>query len=154
MFLAAVAHYFSFSHKPFIDLMIDNSNCCASFMSMWDISDVRDDVLEHVRVVGKIFILLDAIVNCSCGTWQNVLSTLFYFSTNTRFMYCMMSRIEFQGVSVIRKECSCSIYSEKNKEQKHLDQMNKHNNELEKKNNFWLIKWSGIITWNWSELIT
>lgn len=53
MFLAAVAHYFSFSHKPFIDLMIDNSNCCASFMSMWDISDVRDDVLEHVRVVGN-----------------------------------------------------------------------------------------------------
>ncbi|CAI9732327.1 Hypothetical predicted protein [Octopus vulgaris] len=52
MFLAAVAHYFSFSHKPFIDMTVDHANCCTSFMSMWDISDVRDDIIEHVRVVG------------------------------------------------------------------------------------------------------
>ncbi|GAB1601728.1 transmembrane protein 184C-like [Argonauta hians] len=52
MFLAAIAHYFSFSHKPFVDMTMDHGNCCTSFMSMWDISDVRDDLLEHVRVVG------------------------------------------------------------------------------------------------------
>ena len=26
-------------------------NCCVSFVSMWDISDVKNDVVEHVKVV-------------------------------------------------------------------------------------------------------
>ncbi|XP_022324788.2 transmembrane protein 184C-like [Crassostrea virginica] len=53
MFLAAIAHYFSFSHKPFISNENENVNCCASFLMMWDVSDMRDDVIEHVRVIGK-----------------------------------------------------------------------------------------------------
>ncbi|XP_046355130.2 transmembrane protein 184C-like [Haliotis rufescens] len=53
MFFAAVAHYFSFSHKPYMDEEADQSNCCSSFLSMWDVRDVRDDVIEHARYVGK-----------------------------------------------------------------------------------------------------
>ena len=52
MFIAAVAHFFAFSHKPFIDRTVDDPNCCRSFLSMWDVSDVKDDVIEHVKVVG------------------------------------------------------------------------------------------------------
>ena len=53
MFFAALAHFFAFSHKPFIDHTVDDQNCCRSFLSMWDVSDVKDDVIEHVKVVGK-----------------------------------------------------------------------------------------------------
>ena len=53
MFIAAVAHFFAFSHKPFIDRTVDDPNCCNSFLSMWDVSDVKDDVIEHVKVVGE-----------------------------------------------------------------------------------------------------
>ncbi|XP_064607932.1 transmembrane protein 184C-like [Liolophura sinensis] len=54
MFLAALAHYFSFSHKPFMETSGGASgDCCSSFLSMWDVSDVRDDVVEHVRYIGK-----------------------------------------------------------------------------------------------------
>ncbi|CAL1530878.1 unnamed protein product [Lymnaea stagnalis] len=52
MFLAAIAHYFSFSHKPFVNLAADQQNCCDSFLSMWDVRDVTGDVLEHARFIG------------------------------------------------------------------------------------------------------
>ena len=53
MFLAAIAHYFSFSHKPYVDTDTAQGDCFQSFMDMWDVSDVRADVVEHVRHVGK-----------------------------------------------------------------------------------------------------
>ncbi|XP_023234329.1 transmembrane protein 184C-like [Centruroides sculpturatus] len=53
MFLAAVAHYFAFSHRPFVDLAAAQAPCCASFLSMWDVSDVTHDVSEHIRHVGN-----------------------------------------------------------------------------------------------------
>ena len=53
MFIAAIAHNYSFSHKPFIDPENRNINWVQSFLSMWDVSDMRDDVIEHVRVIGK-----------------------------------------------------------------------------------------------------
>ncbi|KAL4229930.1 hypothetical protein ACF0H5_010321 [Mactra antiquata] len=53
MFLAAVMHYFAFSHKPFIDPNAEQGNCCQSFLSMWDVSDLKDDVVEHVQVIKK-----------------------------------------------------------------------------------------------------
>lgn len=52
MFLAAIAHYYSFSHKPYVDYAYGYGSCFRSFMSMWDVSDVRDDVVDHVRHVG------------------------------------------------------------------------------------------------------
>lgn len=51
MFLAAIMHYFAFSHKPFIDPGAEQGNCCRSFASMWDVSDLKDDVVEHVKVI-------------------------------------------------------------------------------------------------------
>ncbi|XP_061163938.1 transmembrane protein 184C-like [Saccostrea echinata] len=53
MFLAAIAHYYSFSHKPFISSENENVSCFSSFLSMWDVSDMKDDVIEHVKVISK-----------------------------------------------------------------------------------------------------
>ncbi|KAK7476950.1 hypothetical protein BaRGS_00031809 [Batillaria attramentaria] len=53
MFLAAIAHYYSFSHRPYIDMAADQRNCCESFFSMWDVRDVRDDVMDHARYISK-----------------------------------------------------------------------------------------------------
>ncbi|CAG2257994.1 Transmembrane protein 184C [Mytilus edulis] len=55
MFIAAIAHYYSFSHKPFIvtEENVHQSNCCGAFLSMWDVSDMRDDVLEHAKIISK-----------------------------------------------------------------------------------------------------
>ena len=52
MFLAAIAHYYSFSHLPFADTDAERGNCCSTFMSMWDVRDVRDDVIDHARYLG------------------------------------------------------------------------------------------------------
>ena len=71
MFIAAIAHYYSFSHKPFMDLADDQTNCCQSFLSMWDIRDVRDDVIEHARYLskrGRYFRLVDLYIGML--TWD------------------------------------------------------------------------------------
>ena len=53
MFIFAIAHYYAFPHKPFVDPASPAPPCCASFASMWDVSDVRDDLVQHVRSVGS-----------------------------------------------------------------------------------------------------
>ncbi|XP_046394537.1 transmembrane protein 184C [Ischnura elegans] len=53
MFLAAVAHHFSFTYKPYIDLWGSNQTCCDAFLMMWDVSDVQRDIGEHFGVVGS-----------------------------------------------------------------------------------------------------
>ncbi|KAF8568298.1 hypothetical protein P879_07265 [Paragonimus westermani] len=58
MFFAALAHHFSFSHQPYVDPDAAEVNCCTSWWSMWDVSDMRRDVFEHVRHVGE-FVLID-----------------------------------------------------------------------------------------------
>lgn len=60
MFLAAIAHHFSFSYKPYIRES-DEISCFESFMAMWDISDVRADISEQVRNVGR-YLLLTGVV--------------------------------------------------------------------------------------------
>lgn len=62
MFLAAIAHYYSFSHKPFIRSDNENVSCFTSFLSMWDVSDMRDDVIEHVKVIGKYWYINKQVV--------------------------------------------------------------------------------------------
>ncbi|KAG8190546.1 hypothetical protein JTE90_004121 [Oedothorax gibbosus] len=52
MFVASCAHYFAFSHAPYVDLASPPAPCCLSFMSMWDVSDVTQDVSQHIRHVG------------------------------------------------------------------------------------------------------
>ncbi|KAA0202937.1 hypothetical protein HAZT_HAZT005531 [Hyalella azteca] len=51
MFIAAVAHHFAFSYKPYIDSDFEGSHCCTAFLLIWDVSDVRSDIREHVSVV-------------------------------------------------------------------------------------------------------
>lgn len=53
MFLAAIAHHYSFSHKPYIDGIVENKSLCAAFLAMWDVSDVHSDMKEHFGIVGK-----------------------------------------------------------------------------------------------------
>ncbi|XP_033127224.1 transmembrane protein 184C-like, partial [Anneissia japonica] len=54
MFLAAIAHYYSFSYKPYQNDG-PRSRFFSNFKKMWDMSDVRKDITEHVTVVGNDF---------------------------------------------------------------------------------------------------
>ncbi|KAF2354088.1 Organic solute transporter subunit alpha/Transmembrane protein 184 [Trinorchestia longiramus] len=51
MFIAAVVHHYAFSYKPYIDSDFEGSHCCTAFLLIWDVSDVRSDIREHVSVV-------------------------------------------------------------------------------------------------------
>lgn len=53
MFIFAIVHYYVFSHEPYVDPSSPPPPCCASFVSMWDVSDVRDDIVQHVQSVGN-----------------------------------------------------------------------------------------------------
>lgn len=59
MFLAAVAHHYSFPHKPFHinvpNYDATNRGFLNALMTMLDISDVTDDLGEHIGVVGSSF---------------------------------------------------------------------------------------------------
>ncbi|XP_046748783.1 transmembrane protein 184C [Diprion similis] len=52
MFLAAVAHHYSFSYKPFVNLA-QSQVWWDAFRAMWDVSDVHNDIKEHLGVVGS-----------------------------------------------------------------------------------------------------
>ncbi|XP_022222612.2 transmembrane protein 184C isoform X3 [Drosophila obscura] len=58
MFIAAVAHIYSFPHHPFHINSPQywnnpNHSWCRAFLSMMDISDMQEDVTEHLGVVGS-----------------------------------------------------------------------------------------------------
>ncbi|XP_071190293.1 transmembrane protein 184C-like isoform X2 [Salvelinus alpinus] len=53
MFLAAIAHHYSFTYKPYI-LEAEEGSCFDSFMAMWDVSDIRADISEQVQHVGLL----------------------------------------------------------------------------------------------------
>ena len=52
MFFAAIAHHYVFSYLPFVNAD-HNIPWYRSIKSMFDVSDVRDDVADHVARVGK-----------------------------------------------------------------------------------------------------
>ncbi|XP_066595759.1 transmembrane protein 184C [Prorops nasuta] len=52
MFLAAVAHHYSFSYKPFVNLT-QTQAWWDAFRAMWDVSDVHSDLKEHLGVVSS-----------------------------------------------------------------------------------------------------
>ncbi|CRL02494.1 CLUMA_CG015334, isoform A [Clunio marinus] len=53
MFLAALAHQYSFPYKPFqINDQSANNNWFSTFLAMLDMEDVRQDLSEHFGVVG------------------------------------------------------------------------------------------------------
>lgn len=47
MFFFAIAHYFVFSHRPFIDPAAARAPCIHSCLRMLDVRDVADDMKEH-----------------------------------------------------------------------------------------------------------
>lgn len=54
MFLAAVAHQYSFPHKPYeLNDMNVSGNWFRNFLAMLDFEDVRQDISEHFDVVGN-----------------------------------------------------------------------------------------------------
>ena len=53
MFIAAVAHRYAFSYKSYVDADYEGVNCCHAFLLIWDVSDVRSDIREHVHIVSK-----------------------------------------------------------------------------------------------------
>lgn len=50
MFIAAFAHYFVFSHKPFINPAAAQVPCLASCLKMLDVRDVGGDVREQMDI--------------------------------------------------------------------------------------------------------
>lgn len=62
MFLAAIAHHYSFTYKAFIPRkedvadVQDSLGCWDAFAAMWDVSDVHRDLREHIGVVGAAII--------------------------------------------------------------------------------------------------
>uniref|UniRef100_H2Z6Q8 Transmembrane protein 184C n=1 Tax=Ciona savignyi TaxID=51511 RepID=H2Z6Q8_CIOSA len=52
MFIAAVAHHYTFSYQPFV-IVGHNIPWYRSIRSMFDVSDVRSDVTDHVKQVGE-----------------------------------------------------------------------------------------------------
>lgn len=82
MFLAAIAHHFSFTYKPYIQ-EAEEGSCFDSFMAMWDISDVRADISEQVRNVGRCLLATGVlaqlrIVSIS-GVSSNIEVKTFFF---------------------------------------------------------------------------
>uniref|UniRef100_A0A1B6DCU8 Transmembrane protein 184C n=2 Tax=Clastoptera arizonana TaxID=38151 RepID=A0A1B6DCU8_9HEMI len=67
MFLAAIAHHYSFSHKPYIDGIVENKSLCAAFLAMWDVSDVHSDMKEHFGIVGNKISYLNRSIR---GQWS------------------------------------------------------------------------------------
>ncbi|XP_055336035.1 transmembrane protein 184C-like isoform X2 [Paramacrobiotus metropolitanus] len=53
MIVASVAHYFAFSYKPYVNLDVPQTPCCPSFWAMFGIQDVKTDVMEQARSVGR-----------------------------------------------------------------------------------------------------
>lgn len=51
MFIAAIVHYFVFSHKPFINPAAAQVPCLASCLKMLDIRDVGGDVREQMDII-------------------------------------------------------------------------------------------------------
>ncbi|XP_003741610.1 transmembrane protein 184C [Galendromus occidentalis] len=52
MFLAAIAHHYSFSFKPYLSDRFQNTSFVQSLLAMVDVSDVTSDVQQHIRVIG------------------------------------------------------------------------------------------------------
>ncbi|XP_030631717.1 transmembrane protein 184C-like [Chanos chanos] len=52
MFVAAIAHHYSFTYRPYV-CQEEEGSCFDSFLAMWDVSDIRADISEQVRNVGR-----------------------------------------------------------------------------------------------------
>lgn len=57
MFLVVIVYYFFFFYKFYIRSDNEDVNCFVFFLMMWDVFDMRDDVIEYVKVIGKLSVL-------------------------------------------------------------------------------------------------
>lgn len=55
MLLAAIAHTFIFSHKPFVDDTRATNPMFHSLQRIIDLSDERHDVYDHLRHISTFF---------------------------------------------------------------------------------------------------
>ncbi|XP_039295366.1 transmembrane protein 184C [Nilaparvata lugens] len=53
MFLAAVAHRYSFSHRPYTNEQVEEKSLCDAFIAMLDFSDIGADLKEHFGFYGR-----------------------------------------------------------------------------------------------------
>jgi hypothetical protein len=53
MFIAALAHIFAFSHKPYKRELMSNERWWRSLLQAANVSDVHSDVIGHVRHIGS-----------------------------------------------------------------------------------------------------
>ncbi|XP_022673131.1 transmembrane protein 184C-like isoform X2 [Varroa destructor] len=53
MFLAAIAHHYTFSYKPYLSDRFGNISFIQSLLAMVDVSDVTSDMQQHIRVIGN-----------------------------------------------------------------------------------------------------
>ncbi|OQR73076.1 transmembrane protein-like [Tropilaelaps mercedesae] len=53
MFLAAIAHHYTFSYKVYLSDRFRNISFFQSLLAMVDVSDVTSDVQQHIRVIGN-----------------------------------------------------------------------------------------------------
>lgn len=52
MFFVSIAHHCTCLCKLYVQ-EAEEGSCFDSFLAMWDVSDIRDDISEQVRHVGK-----------------------------------------------------------------------------------------------------
>lgn len=79
MFLAAIAHHFSFSYRPYVR-EDDEGSCFDSFLAMLDFSDIQADISEQVRNVGMYFSSSSCCLSCSLSLFWCLNSFLLVIS--------------------------------------------------------------------------
>lgn len=53
MLPAALMHYFCFSHKPYINYAAPHLPCCKSLFAIFDVRDVKEDLVRHAQVLAS-----------------------------------------------------------------------------------------------------
>jgi hypothetical protein len=71
MFLAAIAHHYAFSYKPYVDMAAEHQTCFASFIQMWDVSDVKQDLEEHIGVISNTALIQKTNSIVPAPAWIN-----------------------------------------------------------------------------------
>lgn len=71
MFLAAIAHHYSFSYKEYVLPENPSPSCFGSFLAMWDVSDVKRDISEHLGVVGMLHNFIKNMISLATNISNN-----------------------------------------------------------------------------------
>ncbi|XP_063116935.1 transmembrane protein 184C-like [Cavia porcellus] len=55
MFVAAIAHHYAFSYKPYVQEGEEQVSCFSAFLAMCDLSDLKDHICEQLGHLARIF---------------------------------------------------------------------------------------------------